>query len=158
MFDFITAAGSAAAEAAMPRNITRERDPQTGMVYRGAEDLIHIADGQRAQYGRDVAAFLSSQMRRADWARRLLAGETDAEAARLSAGLPLCPGCYMVAMFDACLTLARESGQPVEEMARTMRDAFAALALDPSAAAAESIAVKLDEGEAIVPARVLEVA
>ena len=87
------------------------------MVYRGAADLIHIADGQRAAFGEELAQHLAARMRRADWARRLLAGETDAEAARLSQGLPLCPGCYMVAMFDATLALARDSGQDIAEMA-----------------------------------------
>ena len=142
----------------MQSTMQRERNPETGMVYRGAADLIHIADGERAAFGEELAQHLAARMRRADWARRLLAGETDAEAARLSQGLPLCPGCYMVAMFDATLALARDSGQDIAEMARTMAAAFAELARDPSAGSIESIAVKLDDGADASAFRPLEVA
>lgn len=138
--------------------ITRERNADTGMVYRGADDLIHIADGERAEFGAELAHHLTERMRRADWARRLLAGVPDREAERLSEGLPLCPGCYMVAVFNCATTLARESGQSMAEMARTMSAAFAALAADPSADSMESIAVKLDEGADASAFRSLEVA
>lgn len=139
-------------------SLPRPRDAETGLVYRGAADLIHIADGQRAEYGAELAHHLTARMRRADRDRRLLAGERDADAERLSEALPLCPGCYMVALFNAATTLARESGQSMTEMARTMAAAFDALARDPSADSMESIAVMLDDGADAAAFRSLEVA
>jgi len=43
----------------------RNRNEQTGMVYRGACDLVHIADGKRAEFGAELARELEAMMRNA---------------------------------------------------------------------------------------------
>jgi hypothetical protein len=163
MFDFIAAAGASAGEAvALPTTTTRTRNAETGMVYRGACDLIHIQDGQRAETGATLAGYLDTMMR------------TDAlnDGTRTYAqtfgpdAQPLCPGCYMVAVYNMAITLAQENGQSLAEMGRSLSRAFANLAALADEGATgdalrmESIAVALDaEGDAPLGApRVLEVA
>lgn len=142
-------------------NLTRERQADTGLVYRGACDLVHIADGQRAETGEALAGELDRMMRAA-----ALEDGTRTHAQLYGPDAqPLCPGCYMVAIYNAALTLARENGQSIAEMAHSLSHAFGQLALlaeagKLDAARMESIAVKLDaEGDAsALPVRVLEVA
>jgi hypothetical protein len=111
-----------------------------GRVYGGDPGLVHIPDGERGEMGRTVAIFLGDRMRYKAQNR----GEMEAWST------PLCPGCYMVALFNAAVTLAKESGQPLSELGRSMAGAFTALAdcKDGDEACIESITVKLDEGAA----------
>lgn len=133
----------------------RERSTETGMVYRGACDLIHIADGERANTGRELAETLSRMM-------RVRAYESGARTFAESRLQNLCPGCYMVAGFNMMRELAKQNGQSMRELGRSMARAFDALAdaaergEDP--ADLESIVVRLDsEGDAQAKPRVLEV-
>jgi hypothetical protein len=113
---------------------TRERNPDTGMVYRGACDLVHIADGKRAEMGEELARELDAMMRdAANWE----AGNHDAD------NKPLCPGCYMVALFNAAVSLANDNGQSLSELGRSMSTAFWNLATRGESHI-ESIAVELD--------------
>jgi hypothetical protein len=41
---------------------------------------------------------------------------------------PLCPGCYMVVLYNAALTLAKLNGQDTRELGATMAQAFARMA------------------------------
>lgn len=88
-----------------------------GRVYGGDCNLIHVADGHRAEYGAALAHHLDGMMRDAAY--------RDGERTwKEAVNQPLCPGCYMVVGFDMMLTLAKENGQSIKELARTMRDAF----------------------------------
>ena len=107
-----------------------------GLVYRGACDLIHIQDGQRAEVGGTLANRLDAIMR----SRAVSSGARTFEQAR---SLSLCPGCYMVALFNAAVTLAKANGQSMSELGNSMADAFRALA-DGGADRMESITVALD--------------
>lgn len=121
---------------------TRDNNATLGRVYGGDTGLIHIADGQRRHVGARLAVMLDSIMR-AD--ARMRGDRTEAEADRQD----LCPGCYMVAMFNACVELARQNGQSLAELGNSMAAAFQALADNPNATAAniEHIGVILDPPE-----------
>lgn len=100
---------------------TTERNGTNGRVYGGDENLVHIADGTRAKMGMELALMLDQMMR----AEALANGSrTDTDAMDQA----LCPGCYMVALFDAALALARMNGQDVRELGRTMAAQFDKLA------------------------------
>ena len=123
-----------------------------GLVYRGACDLIHIADGKRAETGEWLARLLGDKMRDdrfdAAYYEALDAGEPIGAAltkAREDAQQrnALCPGCYMVALFNAAVTLAKANGQSLTELGNSMAGAFRALA-DGGADRMESITVALD--------------
>lgn len=122
----------------MKKKLTR--NGTGGRVYGGDPDLVHIKDGQRQEFGRAIAYTLERRMRYA-------ATEAGHDSAWEK---PLCPGCYMVALFNAAVTLAKENGQPFSELGRTMSEAFAKLATcpDDDPACIEEIAVKLDGGGA----------
>lgn len=106
-------------------------------VYRSNPELVHIADGQRAELGRDVADFLNLSVR--------------AQARSKDPGQwtkPLCPGCYMVAIFNCAIELARANGQSVTELGRSLGAAFNQLAQDGDyKESIESIEVQLDACE-----------
>lgn len=108
-----------------------------GMVYRGDPDLIHVSDGQRAAAGRSVARFIDETM------RRHAEGRTEEQRYRQA----LCPGCYMVVLYNAALTLAGSNGQSTRELALTMSVAFAKLAEAPELGLTEEIEVMLDPCE-----------
>lgn len=115
---------------------------EDGLVYRGACDLVHIADGERAYMGEKLAHELSDMMRRdaVDNGSRTYAqvyGEPGQKAQ------PLCAGCYMVAIFNAAVTLAKENGQSLSELGRSLSMAFASLA-EGGESRMESIHVALD--------------
>ena len=112
-----------------------------GRIYGGDPGLVHIADGQRTAFGRHIADHIADDMRRMSFER---SGISEGEPWQK----PLCPGCYMVALFNAAVFLARDSGQSQKELARSMAYAFAQLGdCEPGDdACIESIAVKLDEG------------
>ena len=97
------------------------------MIYRGREDRVHIADGKRAEVGAELAHELDAVMRnRAHFDDGLSAAEAFGDDGH--APLKLCPGCYMVALFNAAVTLAKENGQSLSELGNTLAAEFAALA------------------------------
>lgn len=107
----------------MPFDSSRQltRNGTEGRVYGGDCDLIHIQDGQRAAMGAAVASFLDAEMR----ARAFESGARDAEQANAQF---LCPGCVMIALFNAAVVLANANGQPLSELGNTMAKAFTILA------------------------------
>jgi hypothetical protein len=94
------------------------RDGTDGRVYGGDPNLIHVPDGLRREAGRRVAKAVDFVMRaisnRIPWPQR---------ATKL-----LCPGCYMIVLFNAAVYLAKANGQPLSELGRTMAAAFTHLA------------------------------
>lgn len=99
---------------------TRNNDPTNGRVYGGDTGLIHIADGERKLVGASLGMMLDETMRQAALAR----GDRTREEAESQ---DLCPGCYMVALFNAAVFLAQQNGQSLDELGRTMADAFESL-------------------------------
>lgn len=139
------------------------RNGTDGRVYGGDCNLVHIEDHTRRDFGRDLAFQVEHMMRHRDPAlRRQSAGELDgggypgAREFAPAAGVvidwtrPLCPGCYMIALFNAAVELVRANGQPLAELGRTMAQAFSRLAEETVISAAyeacliEEIAVILD--------------
>jgi len=119
------------------------RNGTDGRVYGGDCGLIHIADGKRTAAGMAVANFLDESMR----VNAVRSGaRTDREAEMQN----LCPGCYMIALFNAAVELAQRNRQPLSELGNTMAAAFQALAEKPAASEAclEEIAVILDPEDA----------
>lgn len=122
------------------------RDGTDGRVYGGDPNLIHVPDGKRRLAGSQAAIAIDGIMRaisnRIPWPQR---------AFKL-----LCPGCYMIVLFNAAIFLAQRNGQPLTELGRTMARAFTKLAddaevkrgFDPSDALVEEIEVMLDPEEA----------
>lgn len=84
-----------------------------GRVYGGDEEKVHIADGQRGSFGVALADTLDRAMRQAD---------PD------SGDKPLCPGCYMIALLGAAITLAQRNGQSLVELGQSMSYAFTQIA------------------------------
>jgi len=91
-----------------------------GRVYGGADNLIHVTDGQRGAMGQRVAEYASEQMR---WQAVMDGNRTIAQAKEQA----LCPGCLMVVMFNATVALSRANGQSTKELARSMIGAYAKL-------------------------------
>lgn len=112
---------------------TLTRNGTEGRVYGGDCNLVHIKDGERSKVGELTAHALDAMMRTLA-ARQ--GNETENKA--------LCPGCYMIALFNAALILARKNGQPVSELAHTMAAAFTKLASNVGEGLTEEIEVILD--------------
>jgi hypothetical protein len=93
-----------------------------GRVYGGDVNLIHVVDGLRGQMGVDVADTVERLMR--ERAENRTNEEREAQA--------LCPGCYMVVIFNAMLSLAERTGQDLKEMTRAMKGALTELEKDPT--------------------------
>ena len=94
------------------------------MVYRGRKDRVHIADGERRAMGRGMALNLDAAMRSAAYRdNERQYGELFGADAQ-----PLCPGCYMVALFNAAVYLAKRNGQSLTELGNSLAGAFAELA------------------------------
>ncbi len=104
------------------------------MIYRGHPELVHIDDGKRSFAGEEVAAHLTVQMRRHASGRTL----------QQRALQKLCPGCYMVALFDAAIAMADQNGQSRKELALSMANAFTKLVVNPQGGMTEEIQVILD--------------
>lgn len=96
---------------------TKIGNPTLNRVYGGDTGLVHIADGERVEMGNWMALMLGVVMRR-DAARR----------GQFPEHKSLCPGCYMVALYNMAVSLAEQNGQPVEELASTLAEAFYRLA------------------------------
>jgi hypothetical protein len=93
-----------------------------GRTYGGDPSLVHIPDQHRADVGRTVANELESTM-------RLLGSLGVGHDAKPATGDdPLCPGCYMIALFDAAVILAERTGQDVRELGASMAGLFTELA------------------------------
>lgn len=114
---------------------------ENDMVYRGRPDLVHVSDGKRAEAGQAVAKFIDKAMRQNAVGRSAeqLYGDFNGEGA-----LPLCPGCYMVVVYDAAIALADANGQSRRELAASLSLAFAKLAAEPELGYSEEIHVLLD--------------
>lgn len=54
----------------------------------------------------------------------------------------LCPGCYMIALFDAAVELAKREGQPVQELGASMAELFTKLAEQGEYRATEEMIVR----------------
>jgi hypothetical protein len=102
-------------------------------VYRADPKYVHIPDDQRAEVGHTIAILAADAI-------RIAAAK---EAHRLIWTKPLCPGCYMVALVHAALTLAQENGQDQKELALSLSNAFAQVA--ETGEFGESIIVLLDK-------------
>lgn len=100
-------------------------------VYGGKPNYVHIPDGKRKMVGQDIAQFVDSLMR--------VLSEGDGSKSK-----PLCPGCFMIALFNAAVYLADQNGQSRSELGRSMAAAFQALADNPQAGLTEEMAIKLD--------------
>lgn len=90
----------------------------TRRTYGGDPNLVHIMDHHRQDVARVVADTLGSLMR--------LAAKINGTV--YDPDHPLCPGCYMIALFDAAVHLANDNGQDVRELGHTLSKAFADLA------------------------------
>lgn len=108
-----------------------------GRVYGGDCNLIHVADGKRADMGRALATTLDHRMRTA---AEFEGRRTHEESLQQD----LCPGCYMIVAFNMLTTLAMENGQSMSELGQTMAAAFSQLAEKGAAFDMEEITVMLD--------------
>jgi hypothetical protein len=117
---------------ALTRNGTADPDTGKSRVYGGDPKLVHIKDGTRKSVGEAVADFLEDEM-------RFRAAMNGKEAEGL-----ICPGCAMIALFNAALLTAERNGQSKNELAHTMSAAFAKLVNNPEAGLTEEIEVILD--------------
>ncbi|TXH57711.1 MAG: hypothetical protein E6Q97_03930 [Desulfurellales bacterium] len=97
-----------------------------GRVYGGDSDLIHIEDGKRARFGAHFAQEI-------DRAMRFAALGNGTRTGKEVVSQRLCPGCYMIVLFDAAITLAQNNGQSVVELGATMTAAFQRLTIDAAA-------------------------
>lgn len=103
-------------------------------VYAGKPNLVHIPNGKRQGVGRLIANAADALIREA-------ALRSDGEDGDLYN--PLCPGCYMVAIFNAAVALAEANGQSLTELGRCMAKAFEELETK-GISAREDIEVSLD--------------
>lgn len=94
-----------------------------GRAYGGDPALVHIPDTHRTDVGRSLAAMLEAEMRTLG---TLGMGHAPKP---YDSGDDLCPGCYMIALFDAAVFLAKQTGQPVRELGASMADLFRRLAV-----------------------------
>lgn len=92
-----------------------------GRVYGGREQYIHIKDGQRARFAREVAEFITTKMK----AEAVARGSRTQEQADVQSP---CPGCSMIIVFNVAIILACQSGQSLREMAISLGKAFTTLA------------------------------
>lgn len=112
-------------------------------VYGGDPNYCHIPDGQRRALGRAVASAADRMIRDA-------AGNCGVPTDTTQPA-PICPGCAMIAVFNAAVYLAQDSGQSLRELGRTMALAFNRLADHPERGVTEEIEVILDPDEAADP-------
>lgn len=86
--------------------------------------LVHIPDHHRADVGRMLATQLEAEM------RMLATLGLGHDPKPYDGADALCPGCYMIALFDAAVFLAERTGQDVRELGHSMAALFSALAAD----------------------------
>lgn len=93
-----------------------------GRAYGGDPALVHIPDHHRADVGRSIADVLTSEM-------RLLGTLGVGHDAKPATGDDaLCPGCYMIALYDAAVILAEREGQSLQELGASLAGLFDSLA------------------------------
>lgn len=109
----------------------------SGRSYGGDPELIHIPDHHRGDVGKMVAQSVDEIMRLIHTLEQGREGYASTPTAST-----LCPGCYMIALFDGLVELAKRTGQPVSELAHTMSNAFAKLAADGEYRMTEEIEVQ----------------
>jgi hypothetical protein len=117
---------------ALTRNGTVDPDNGKSRVYGGDKDLVHIKDGTRREVGEAIADYLEDEIRY----------RANAEGKNID-GL-VCPGCAMIALFNAAILTAERNGQSLTELGNTMSAAFAKLASNPQSGLTEEIEVILD--------------
>lgn len=88
-------------------------------VYRNDAELLHIADGERANVGKFLASVYEAHLRATAVDRTPEQRATQA----------LCSGCYMTAIVGLAAELARRSGQSFEELGATLAYEFSEMAL-----------------------------
>jgi hypothetical protein len=88
-----------------------------GRTYGGDPSLVHIPDHHRRTVGALLAGHLDHYMR-----------ERSEQIPAAPENAPLCPGCYMIALIDCAIHLAKVNGQDVRELGKTMAEAFANIA------------------------------
>lgn len=103
-----------------------------GRVYGGAVSLLHYRDGTRVDAGREIAAFIDAHLRQRNG--------NDQEK-------QLCPGCFMVAIYNAATHLAVANGQSLSELGRSLGTAFMRLANGDHPPSTEEILILLDPDE-----------
>lgn len=106
-----------------------------GRAYGGDPNLVHIPDHHREDVGKALADQLTALM------RALGTLGMGHEAKPYDGDNPLCPGCYMIALFDAAIELARREGQPVKELGYSMALLFTKLAQEGQYRATEEMVV-----------------
>mgnify|MGYP006921293051 CR=1 FL=1 len=106
------------------------RNGTNGLVYGGDVDLVHIQDGKRASMGSLLALILDANMRAYDKA-----------AERHDADTPLCPGCAMLAIYNAAVAMADSNGYDRRQLAANMMNLFYDLAFDPEIGQREELKV-----------------
>lgn len=116
------------------------RNPETGMVYRGREDLVHVQDGYRADLGALVASTIDDAVR----TDAVMDGLDTYEDVRGERAKRLCPGCYMTILFNAARDLAIANGQSLSELGRTLAHQFGKL-VNGDTGAVEEVEVILDD-------------
>lgn len=110
-----------------------------GRVYGGDCDLVHIADGQRGAVGKAIAERVDDAMRN----NAFLNKTRDTEQLL---NQKLCPGCYMVVLFNAAVELGRANNQSLRELGATLSNAFNDLMIcGDDAKCIESIIIKLEK-------------
>jgi hypothetical protein len=112
-------------------NLTR--NGTDGRVYGGDRNLVHIPDGKRKDVGAEIAAEVDRIIRHAS-----------VQPAVIKVDGVLCPGCAMIALFNAAIIIADENGQSRRELGATLSAAFRKLAEDPEAGLTEEITVLVD--------------
>lgn len=113
----------------MTRNGTVDADTGKSRVYGGDLELVHIQDGRRRAIGAGLATFYGATIRALAVARG-----ANARGA-------LCPGCYMVAVYNCAVSLADANGQSRRELGETLAAQFATLARNPELGTIEEIEV-----------------
>lgn len=111
----------------------------SGRAYGGDPALVHIPDHHRTDVGRALADCLEMQMR--------LIGTLGVghEPKPYDDASPLCPGCYMIALFDAAVFMARRQGQDVRELGLSLGGLFTTLAHDPNFQPTEEMVIVIGE-------------
>lgn len=106
-----------------------------GRAYGGDPSLIHIPDSHRADVGKAIADVLTATM------RAFATLGVGHEAEPYEGDKALCPGCYMIALFDAAVELAKRENQPVKELGLSMAQLFTKLANEGEYRATEEMIV-----------------
>lgn len=111
-----------------------------GRVYGGDPAYIHVEDGKRLMIGREIHDLLEQRIRWRAYSRQNISYKE-------AMSKPLCPGCFMVVLFNAAVATACSNGQTLTELGRSMAAAFKMLEENPTLQGIEEITVMLDPEE-----------